>query len=242
MVWFHAPTRGLRALTLGLRTQTKGLCTLPLGLRAPINLSLGTRTMIISLTTVTSQTTMTISHHLLLFHLLHLEVRMQPMDDPSMTVCVKTSAILYRLSLTLGNDLVVIMKLSVRPTTLRLPWWMKGNGPGCAYVVYIFILFYFFNLNVPFESQDRTSMDQRSTLGHQYVTIQLSLYFMVLIDCHSLSHKPIARAPSMARAVPNKNTARLPSRSSAAPYTDRSPSCQHGRRVAAEVEYEFDSY
>ncbi|KAG2104649.1 uncharacterized protein F5147DRAFT_775471 [Suillus discolor] len=57
--------------------------------------------------------------------------------------------------------------------------------------------------------RDRTSMDQRSTLGHH--------------------HKPIARALSMARAVPNRNAARLPSRSSAAPYTDRSPSRQHGR-------------
>ncbi|KAG2146364.1 hypothetical protein DEU56DRAFT_753830 [Suillus clintonianus] len=71
---------------------------------------------------------------------------------------------------------------------------------------------------------DRTSVDQRSTRGHQ--------------------RKPIAGAPSMAHsgAVTNNNTARLASRSSVVPYADRSPSRQHGRRVPVEAEYEFDSY
>ncbi|KAG1840803.1 hypothetical protein F4604DRAFT_1939909 [Suillus subluteus] len=60
-------------------------------------------------------------------------------------------------------------------------------------------------------THDRTSMDQRSTVGHQ--------------------RKPIARAPSMAHsgAVPNNNTARVASCSSVVPYADRSPSRHHGR-------------
>jgi hypothetical protein len=127
VVWFHMPTLGLHALTLGLHTLTLGLCalanrlcTLPLvlhapllGLHTPINLSLGTQTMIIMLTTVISQITITISHYHFLFPLLHLKVQMQmqPMDNPSTTICLKTPTILWPLSLTLGNDPMVIMKL-----------------------------------------------------------------------------------------------------------------------------------